>query len=521
MLGSNKGGEDLPTSSKRNERTDDLTRTSAKKNKICNEVEPTDSLTSGGSHRNSIQVVWSELSEEVASNMSKSVVSIALCDGESMLFACSGIPVQRLGNVTRFVTSASLVKAFNDHKKYHYDLKVDVRHGDNVVIGFLDKYDLYLNVVSVNVVDFPDLHTVVFNRGVKFLPNSSIVAVGRDVHGNLISTGGILNDLSCGSWYMSSTCKISEVCEGGPLFDFDGNFVGINLCLCTETTLYLPMIVARPWLMKCIPLKSIKFQVRDGLNKDQLGDLESLGYPKPSNGGMILVNTFEEPFGDECGGRVWRKLSETTSDILKRNIVALASFREKKRFFACTGIFIEWNGCTTILTSASLLRESGYQDQKIVKNLSIEVLLPNKDRAEGKLEHVNLHYNVALVSVKDFCDCQPVKVQHRRPDSGEVLAVGRFFSSGRLMAAKGQMYPRPEVSFDCKYLGYSTCKITMAGIGGPLLDLDGKFVGMNFYDKYVGHTPYLSWWEILHLLEYFKTKGYGLDFLLGIQVPVV
>jgi hypothetical protein len=39
-----------------------------------------------------------------------------------------------------------------------------------------------------------------------------------------------------------------------------------------------------------------------------------------------LVNTFEEPFGTECGGRVWRKLSETTSDIIKRNIVTLASF---------------------------------------------------------------------------------------------------------------------------------------------------------------------------------------------------
>ena len=43
--------------------------------------------------------------------------------------------------------------------------------------------------------------------------------------------------------------------------------------------------------------------------------------------GMILVNTFEKPFGDECGEGVWSKLSETTSDILKGNIVALASFR--------------------------------------------------------------------------------------------------------------------------------------------------------------------------------------------------
>ncbi|XP_047050653.1 uncharacterized protein LOC124655865 [Lolium rigidum] len=189
----------------------------------------------------------------------------------------------------------------------------------------------------------------------------------------------------------------------------------------------------------------LTFVHRDGLSMYQVEDLESLGYPKPKHYGMILVNTFEEPFGNRCGEGVWRKLSETTSDILKRNVVALASFRGKERFFACTGLFIEWNGRAIILTSASLLRESGYRDQKIVTNLrvgasnySIEVLLQNKDCAEGKLEHVNLHYNVALVSVKDFSACQPVKVEEPRPDSGEVLALGRYFSSGILMAEKGQ-----------------------------------------------------------------------------------
>uniref|UniRef100_M8BS56 Uncharacterized protein n=1 Tax=Aegilops tauschii TaxID=37682 RepID=M8BS56_AEGTA len=371
--------------------------------------------------------------------------------------------------------------------------KVLVRHEDKVVTGFLDKYDSYLNIAAVNVMDMPDLHTVPSSQHVKFLPHSAVVAVGCDIDGNLVSTGGMLtDDNSCGSWLLLSTCKISEVCEGGPLFDFDGNFVGINLCLGTEATLFLPRIIVLPWCMCCGPLENIKFPapsnsskaaVRDGLDKNQFGDLESLGYPKPLNDGMILVNTFEEPFGDECG-------------------------EEGKRIFACTGLFIEWKGFTAILTSASLLREPGCEDQKIVKNLRIEVLLPNKGRAEGKLQHVSLHYNVALVSVKDFCASQPaVKVEHRWPDSGKVLAVGCCFSSGRLMAARGQKYGRPNVQFDCKYLGYSTCKITKAGIGGPLADLDGKFVGMNFYDKYVGHTPYLSWREIVPLLEYFETKG--------------
>jgi hypothetical protein len=86
-----------------------------------------------------------------------------------------------------------------------------VRHEDKVVCGFLDKYDSYFNIAAVNVMDLSDLHIVVSSHGVKFLPNSKVVATGRDVNGNLISRGGILNDDSCGSWRMSSTCKISEV----------------------------------------------------------------------------------------------------------------------------------------------------------------------------------------------------------------------------------------------------------------------------------------------------------------------
>jgi len=41
---------------------------------------------------------------------------------------------------------------------------------------------------------------------------------------------------------------------------------------------------------------------------------------------MILVNTFEEPFGDEYGEGVWSELSEAVSFRIHENTVALASF---------------------------------------------------------------------------------------------------------------------------------------------------------------------------------------------------
>nr|CAB3463000.1 unnamed protein product [Digitaria exilis] len=116
--------------------------------------------------------------------------------------------------------------------------------------------------------------------------------------------------------------------------------------------------------------------------------------------------------------------------------------QEKKGFFACTGYFIDWNESTAILTSASLVRNSG-DENKINESLRIEVLLPSMERKEGTLEHYNLHYNVAL-----------------------------------------------------------------AGIGGPLITLDGDVLGMNFYDKKIG-TPFLSWRHICKILASFEGKRYS------------
>nr|TKW18963.1 hypothetical protein SEVIR_5G467232v2 [Setaria viridis] len=73
-----------------------------------------------------------------------------------------------------------------------------------------------------------------------------------------------------------------------------------------------------------------------------------------------------------------------------------------------------------------------------------------------------------------------------------------------LMASTGYQFVGPFI-FDCEYLEYTKCRITKAGIGGPLLKFDGTFVGMNFYDQMEG-TPYLSSSVILAILDNFKTK---------------
>ncbi|KAF8677263.1 hypothetical protein HU200_046746 [Digitaria exilis] len=230
-----------------------------------------------------------------------------------------------------------------------------------------------------------------------------------------------------------------------------------------------------------------------------------MGYPiLPSSmsGGMILVNSFEKRFGNLYGKGVWSKLGKRAA-IIDRNVVALASFNGGKRLFACTGFFIERNGSTMILTSASLVRDSG-DENKIVDNLRIDVLLKNGCK-QGKLEHCNLHYNIALVSV-EYHARRPLNMIFDSESIDDVVAVGRRFKHGTLMAAGGCLVPWSG-TLDCEFLTRSTCKITKAGTGGPLVDFDANVIGMNFYDTRIG-IPYLSCEEICKILASFDTIRY-------------
>jgi hypothetical protein len=99
--------------------------------------------------------------------------------------------------------------------------------------------------------------------------------------------------------------------------------------------------------------------------------------------------------------------------------------------------------------------------QVLLSHLQIEVLLPDNQRGEGILQHCNLRYNVALVSVKGYHALHSANIlqcqdQHSRHMS--VVAIGRSFKSGILMATSGKLVPWSG-NFG-NSLEYSTCKIT-------------------------------------------------------------
>ena len=88
------------------------------------------------------------------------------------------------------------------------------------------------------------------------------------------------------------------------------------------------------------------------------------------------------------------------------------------------------------------------------------MLLPNNQSKEGTLKHCSLQYNVALVSVKNCRYVRHVNLEQCSINySSKVVAVGRSFESGALMATRGARtcWSGP---FDCKHLSYSTCKIS-------------------------------------------------------------
>ncbi|KAI4977894.1 uncharacterized protein LOC123402609 isoform X2 [Hordeum vulgare subsp. vulgare] len=242
--------------------------------------------------------------------------------------------------------------------------------------------------------------------------------------------------------------------------------------------------------------------------KEQFGDPESMGYPKPPitmlDDDMLLVNTFEGTFGDTYPEGDWREFSKKGSSNIDRYVVALASFSGEKRHFACSGFFIEWNGSTIILTSASLVRSSN-DENKIDESLRIEVLLPRKRRIKGTLQHYSLHYNIALVSVEDCRVVCPAIIQRRRYVCSKIAAVGRCFVSGALMAVITEQVTWTG-TLECVCIERISRRITKAGTGGPLVNLDGEVVGMDFYDTRIG-TPIVMWDHVECILDHFCEKS--------------
>ncbi|XBI48668.1 uncharacterized protein LOC119322381 isoform X2 [Triticum dicoccoides] len=473
------------------------------------------------------------LSKQVLSRLSMSIVALASFDGDTQLHECTGTCIESsCPDATCFLTSINLIPYTWWLGKITESLTIKVRlPDDQIVTGWIENPEIYVDFFIVkikndDVIDPLHLRHLSLDRATQFEPYRKVAAVWRHYDsGELKATSGVDLASVCAltDEEMLSTCRIHEVGIGGPLVDFDGNFVGMN---CSGTKQRKTPYVQRPSIREFMWFRgmvSVKEEVDEAVTarfKSRYGDSAFLR----AGGGQyinLLDDTFKKDilrkplggFGLEMDRSAYSLASESSKLLaskMNRSVVSLASFNGFAKKFSCSGVFIKGEACSaTILTSASLFRVPG-SSHMIDDNLRIEVCLPNQYRVVGILNCYNLQYNVALVDIMGFWRPRTIKIHgHPVTSSMDVIAVGSLFACRKLMAVEGKVLIGKQSKLDCKELCVSTCKITKAGIGGPLIDNDGNFVGMNFYDE--EETPFLPRDVIHHLLLNFNKKRTSAD----------
>ncbi|KAM0829391.1 hypothetical protein ACQ4PT_066909 [Festuca glaucescens] len=340
-----------------------------------------------------------------APSVPDSVVSLALFDGDVMLFACSGValpeePRAAARNLTRFLTSARLVREFIDKRNKDDKLRVEVRLPDNrATDGFLGLYDDHIAIVTsfdnLIIIDPIDLDHQSPGQPSTSTLTGQMIAFGRAFNSGKLMVQELTPVISIVSDDLDQPREVlfpdfTEAAFGGPLTDANGNFLGVihHHVHDMEKTSFLPLTFLRLRLKHFGILtqddrdttedagtssggtknKKRGYSLPPGVSSivpsgfmRKINMLKSLGYPMPpplmleANG--QLRNTFEDDFGEVCawegyeyslmwrstGNYVWQELPKKVFRNLSRRAVSVVSFTGDKIFFACTGLLISWH----------------------------------------------------------------------------------------------------------------------------------------------------------------------------------
>ncbi|KAL6601276.1 hypothetical protein ACP70R_044496 [Stipagrostis hirtigluma subsp. patula] len=191
----------------------------------------------------------------------------------------------------------------------------------------------------------------------------------------------------------------------------------------------------------------------------------------------------------ELGESSSSELGKQVASGVSESVVSIASFLGETMLHECTGMFIEGScaDATSILTVAHLVATP---DRGITDDVTLKCAFPMSKLSlagytiTGWLHNSDLNYDLAVVNIRRTSGFQTVHLSsshHVRSESNhEVVAVGRCFNSGTLKYTNGIVISSPsngrsELMFSTK----STCEIDTAWVGGPLVDFEGNFVGVN------------------------------------------
>jgi hypothetical protein len=98
------------------------------------------------------------------------------------------------------------------------------------------------------------------------------------------------------------------------------------------------------------------------------------------------------------------------------------------------------------------------------------VRLPDDQVELGWLNFYDLQHNLAVINIPRFHTLREARLDNQRQFEchSKVVAVGRCFNSGKLMATSGMLTDNPSRDYR-EELAISTCEITM--VRPPLISL--------------------------------------------------
>ncbi|XBI22098.1 hypothetical protein VPH35_063156 [Triticum aestivum] len=168
--------------------------------------------------------------------------------------------------------------------------------------------------------------------------------------------------------------------------------------------------------------------------------------------------------------------------------------------FVCSGVAVPPGSTrlepTRFLTSRRLVVEFE-KYRNLDDKLRIEVCLRDNSHMDGLLGLYD-----ADIAIVTSCDDTPYGVcpvdldrQASLPSDGQIIAAARAFGSGRLMVTPGLLTGDGHASWT---------QITEAALGGPLVDHDGKFLGVNLHIDTAESSFFLPLTALRERLKHFQ-----------------
>ena len=230
----------------------------------------------------------------------------------------------------------------------------------------------------------------------------------------------------------------------------------------------------------------------DKLNEDYL---ERFGCPDTPVSNRSFV---EKPFG----------YAASDDSLLTSSVVPLALYDGDKMLFACSGVALGRKGraypvVSRFVTSKRLVTEFE-KNRNRADNLRINVRLHDKESFDGFLGLYDSH--IAIVTSFWFANVPPVDLHSHIGWQNDLVAYGRAFSSGILMATSNAPTQLLGADHLIKHdLIPFPCPVTEAGLGGPVINEAGDVVGLSIKVDVDEETTYfLHRVALLARLEYLE-----------------